>query len=144
LGVRLGEPADPAVQECYAQLLRALQSARIGQGVGQILRPQPAWADNPTAGNILVVAWGHPSTGFAWPIVNLAGHRSQCYVPWNSMPSVKGNWHLTDLLSPERWVRSSSELQQSGLYLDVAPHAAHLFLLHSDAEPLRESTSPRI
>ena len=65
--------------------------------------------------------------------MNLAPHRSQCYVPV-SVPELAGhNWTLRDLLGTETYERFGDDLAHQGLYLDVPGHGAQLFHF----EPLR-------
>src|SRR6266536_1475492 len=47
------EPAQPEIVAFYQQLLPSLKSAAVGRGKGEIVRPAPAWPDNPTAENFV-------------------------------------------------------------------------------------------
>ena len=60
-------------------------------------------------------------------VVNLAWHRSQCYVSLNVAGLAERDWMMRDHLSKESYERAGNDLAQQGLYLDVAPHGAQLF-----------------
>ena len=133
LGRRMPTPVNPVVHAMYARLLAALRTAGVGEGEGRVLQTQPAWADNPTWENLVVIRWGAPDPSFALVVVNLAKHRSQCRVSLDPLPAGPTGWELVDLLGVERWRRTSSELRSPGLFLDVVSHGAQLFLFQPDA-----------
>ena len=101
----------------------------MGRGAAELLRPAAAWNGNPTAENLIITQWQSRPGHFDLVVVNLAPHRSQCYVK----PTVEGlekqNWSMRDLLGTERYDKSGADMNRGGLYLDLAPHAAHLFQL---------------
>lgn len=121
------EPAVDEIQSMYSRLLQATQSGAVGQNDGRVLAPRPAWPDNPTWRNIIVVFWPGGSREFDVSVVNLAPHRSQCYVPLPVTNLQQNNWRLEDRLGVEVYERFGDDLAQQGLYLDVAEHAAQLF-----------------
>ncbi len=127
LARRMREPADPEITRFYQEMLGALPRSAVGAGEGILLRPRAAWADNPTAQNLLLVQWQARPPEFDLVVVNLAPHRSQCYAPLSLDGLAQRNWSLHDLLGAERYERFGHDLQTQGLYLDVAPHAAQLF-----------------
>lgn len=127
LGRRPIEVALPEVQAAYDKLLTTLKGTAVGQGLGQILAPRAAWEGNPTAQNFIVVQWQAKASAFDLVVVNLADHRSQCYVPLNIPELAEHHWTMTDLLGTERYERVGSDIAQQGLYLDLPPHGAQLF-----------------
>ncbi len=127
LGRRPVEAAQPEVQEAYKKLLTTLKQTAVGQGEGRLLPPRAAWDGNPTAQNFFVVQWQSKAPAFDLVVVNLAGNRSQCYVPLNVPELVEHHWTMTDLLGTERYERVGSDVVQQGLYLDLPPHGAQLF-----------------
>jgi hypothetical protein len=129
LGRRMALPADPAVEKLYADLLTALNHAGVGQGVGRVVSGAPAWPDNPTWENLLLIRWDGGAFPLVLIVVNMAGHRSQCRVVMDPLPSGPPVWDLMDLLGAERWRRADAELRSPGLFLDVAAHAAQVFVL---------------
>jgi hypothetical protein len=139
LGRRPVEAPQPDVQKMYDALLTTLSKTAVGHGQGEILSPREAWPGNPSAQNFIVVQWlAEPpenppltppwrGTEFDLVAVNLAPHRSQCYVPLKVPNLADYNWSMRDLLGTETYVRAGNDLQQQGLYLDCAAHAAQVF-----------------
>jgi len=125
---RAAEPVDHRIRDLYAEVLGALQQAGVGHGDGRLLRAQPAWADNPTSDNFVVIQWSDAHSPRALVVVNLADHRSQCRVSLEWAAPGTDSWQLVDLLSDERWTRSADDLRDRGLFLDVPAHAAQVFL----------------
>jgi hypothetical protein len=127
LGRRPETPADPDLATFYRDLLRALKAAITPSGRGEILMTDSAWPGNPSHETVLVIQWRARQDDFALAVVNLAPHRSQCYVTL-AVPNLSNrNWRMTDLLGHEEYQRFGDDLQSQGLYLDVAPNAAQLF-----------------
>jgi hypothetical protein len=124
---RFPEPVQLEVEHMYVRLLAGIAASAIGQGEADLLKPQPAWPENPTAQTLIVIQWQQEAREFDLVVVNLASHRSQCFVPLVVRDLSAHNWTMKDLLSSEQYVRDGEDLQRSGLYLDVAAHAAHLF-----------------
>jgi len=127
LGRRPGEPPQREISAFYESALTALRTTSVGDGQGLLLKPSPAWADNPTARNFVVVQWQAEPPDFDLVVVNLASHPSQCYVPLEIKGLVDCNWQMTNLLGPERFQRNGDDLARAGLYLDVPAHGAQLF-----------------
>ncbi|HEX5221047.1 MAG TPA: alpha-amylase family glycosyl hydrolase [Verrucomicrobiae bacterium] len=127
LGRRQIEAPQPEVQEAYEKLLTTLKRSAVGQGVGRILAPGAAWEGNPTSQNFIVVQWQSKAPRFDLVVVNLAPHRSQCYVPLDVPELAEHHWTMTDLLGTERYERVGSDIAEYGLYLDLPPHGAQVF-----------------
>ena len=129
LGRRAIEEAQPEVAICYRQILDVLQKTSVGRGKAELLRPSAAWDGNPTCENFIVVQWQESAGSFRFDlvVVNLASHRSQCYVRLHIDGLAEHRWQMTDLLGDEIHVRPGCSLQQRGLYLDLAAHGAQLF-----------------
>lgn len=127
LGRRPDEPVQTEIQTHYAGLLAALKQSAVGQGNGWLLAPRAAWEGNPTYQNFIVVLWPDGGREFYLVVVNLAPHRSQCYVSLEVPGLAERHWHMRDLLGVEHFERVGSDLAQAGLYLDVAAHGAQLF-----------------
>ncbi len=133
LGRRPVEPVQAEVQASYDNLLAALQKSFIGQGNAQIVPPRAAWEGNASHQNFITVLW--PGTGdqFDVVVVNLAPHRSQCYVALNIPGLAERHWTMRDLLGAETYERVGSDLAQHGLYLDVPAHGAQIFRVEPNA-----------
>jgi hypothetical protein len=130
---RASEAENREVQKIYEQLLSAIAGTAIGQGDAHLLKAQPAWTENPTAENFVIIQWqlavrsDTRGQGFDLVVVNFAPHRSQCIVVLNIEGLAKSKWQMQDLLGTERYLREGQELQDRGLYLDVPEHGAQLF-----------------
>ena len=120
------ELPDKNIFAFYERVFSALKKSSVGQGHGALLKPRPAWRDNPSYDNIVVVQWQSNLGAFDLVVVNLSATRSQCYVPLR-VECAAGAWRLTDLLGEEVHERSGPDLEAGGLYLDLEPHAAQLF-----------------
>ena len=101
LARRAAEAPQAEIRRLYEQLLGALPGTAVGQGEGELCRPRAAWADNPTAGNFVIVQWQRQAPQFDLVVVNLAAHRSQCYAPLTVGNLTAHNWSLKDLLGTE-------------------------------------------
>ncbi|PWU10467.1 MAG: alpha-amylase [Verrucomicrobia bacterium] len=123
----------PALAAPYEQLLTILAGTSVGRGKPTLLRPRPAWSDNPTAQNIILIQWQSKAQEFDLAVINLAAHQSQCYAPLNVSGSGEHDWTMEDLLGTEQYRRPGTELQRKGLYLDLVPHAAQLFQFRSSS-----------
>jgi len=129
LGRRPVEAPDAAVQKIYDTMLTSLVASAVGRGKGEILSPREAWPGNPTAQNFIVVLWAAQEPEFDLVAVNLAPHRSQCYVPLKIPNLADYNWSMRDLLGNEAYERFGVDLEAQGLYLDLPEHGAQLFHL---------------
>jgi hypothetical protein len=127
LGRRPYEVPQDAVWKTHQQFLTALQSTAVGKGNGQLLRPREAWAGNPSFSNFVAVQWQQRAPKFDLVVVNLASHRSQCYVPLTVAGLMEHNWTMKDVLGSEEYKRDGTDLQNQGLYLDLPPHGAQVF-----------------
>lgn len=128
LNRRTPEPPQPQITDLYERLLRTLRDSAVGHGQARLLRPRPAWPDNPTHQHFVLVQWQGRAAAFDLVVVNLAPHPSQCYAPVALGPSAVRDWLLADRLGDERHRRPGRELRERGLYLDLPPHGAQVLL----------------
>jgi hypothetical protein len=127
LARRAIEPVQPEIVAYYQQLLASLKSASVGRGKAEIVKPLPAWPDNSTAQNFVVVQWQSQPDCFDLAVINFAPHRSQCFVSLTVEGLGQRNWRMKDLLGSEEHQRFGDDLQKPGLYLDLPEHGAQLF-----------------
>ncbi|MCW5552637.1 MAG: alpha-amylase [Verrucomicrobiae bacterium] len=127
LGRLPAEATQPEVREMYDSILTALTRSAVGRGQGEVLTPREAWPGNGTAQNFVVVQWQAHPVEFDLVVVNLAPHRSQCYVSLKVPNLSTHNWSLRDLLGAEGYERFGNDLEGQGLYLDCPAHGAQLF-----------------
>ncbi len=124
---RIPEQIDIEIEKIYVRILAVLPKTAVGAGAGKLLKPRAAWPDNPTSQNFVIVQWQAEPPDFDLVVVNLAPHRSQCFVPLAIEDLPKHNWSLCDLLGSEEYVRDGEDLEKHGLYLDLPEHASQLF-----------------
>ena len=129
LACRAAESADERLGCFYERLLAALQQTAVGRGQGRLLPAQPAWPDNPTHRNFVLLQWQDEScaSAFDLAVIHLGATRGQCWAPLSAHGLAEADWRLTDLLGDEIHERRGAELSQRGLYLDLLPHGAQLF-----------------
>ena len=126
-GRRPAEPPAADIAAWYEAALTALRQTAVGRGLSRLIPTAPAWEDNPTWQNFVVVQWQGAGTDFDLVVVNLASDRSQCYARIEARGLAERNWRARDLLGNEVHERRGDDLQRQGLYLDVPAHAAQLF-----------------
>lgn len=127
LGRRPVEPVNTDLRQQYDRLLTTLTRSAVGCGQAKLLPPRAAWAGNPTGQNFVLVQWQAEPDRFELIVVNLAPHRSQCFVPVEVAGLSDHNWSMKDLLGTETYKRVGSDLARHGVYLDLPPHGAQLF-----------------
>jgi hypothetical protein len=127
LGRCIKEAPQRDIEAIYEQLLPVLAKNKVGEGEASLLRPTPAWLENPTAKNMIVIQWQHKPLSFHLVVVNLASHRSQCYVKLSIANLTASHWLMKDLLGTEKYERSGQEINERGLYLDLPAWGAQLF-----------------
>lgn len=127
LGRRPPGVNDAEIAALYERLFRTLQRTAVGTGKAVVLAAQPAWNDNRTSENIVVILWQGEAREFDLVVANLAPHQSQCYVPIPVAEIAQYNWELKDLLGTEIHQRRGDDLEVQGLYLDMPAHGAQLF-----------------
>jgi Alpha amylase, catalytic domain len=123
---RATESANPEIQKMYELLLATLKMTAAGRGQAELLRPVEAWQGNPTAQNIILVHWHSGNAEFNLVAVNLATHPSQAYAPIVVPDSTVQDWSMKDLLGGQEFLRSTADMREKGLYLDLPAHGAQL------------------
>jgi len=129
LGRGPDEPADEALRQFYARLLRAIEDADIHHGAWRLCECT-GWPDNASHQQLVAWCWLN-ATGRHLVVVNLAGAPAQARVGlgWDDLSGRP--WHLADALSDQTFTRDGDELADAGLYVALEPWAAH-FLRFSD------------
>jgi Alpha amylase, catalytic domain len=130
------EPVDADLQAFYRRLLAAVNQPLFHEGRWALCSCS-GWPDNQTSQNLLAWCW-------IWEqerclvLINLSDGRAQSRVrvPWNDIAGRL--WRLADALSVAVYERDGDEIQQQGLYVDLAPWAGHIFTVRSvTASPSR-------
>ncbi|MCI0356884.1 MAG: hypothetical protein L0211_00155, partial [Planctomycetaceae bacterium] len=124
LGRGPAEPTDVAVKDFYARLLTILQQPVLRGGTWQLLECTPGWEGNWTHDCCLVFAWQSAGDAPLVVAVNYAGHQSQCHVRLPLADLAGAQWRLQDQLSGTHHDWNGADLQDRGLFLDMAPWQA--------------------
>jgi glycosidase len=125
VGRRPVEAANAKLRAFYSRLIDVLGRPELHGGDFRLHLCHPAWADNPSCNDLIVFSWSSDQ-GRLLVAVNYAPHRSQGFVKFDFALKGKGVL-LVDQLSDARHERSSQELAERGLYLDMSPWGYHIF-----------------
>ena len=125
LGRRPDEPVDFEMAGFYQELLAALHANVFREGEWRLSECW-GWLDNLTCRNIVACSWTH-GTERRLIVVNLGGEQAQARVevPWDDLRG--GVWRLVDRPSGQSYERDGFDMRESGLYVDLPPHGAHIF-----------------
>src|SRR5215470_6828860 len=123
------EPVDQQLAQFYDRLLAVLRHLSVHQGNWQLLECVPAWDDNWTWDCFLAFAWHGPGAERLLATVNYAPNQSQCYVRLPFTDLGNSQWRLQDMLGTATYNRDGNDLRARGLYLDVLPWQASIFVL---------------
>jgi hypothetical protein len=123
------EPVDEKLREFYGRLLAVLRRSAVRIGNWQLLDCTSAWEGNWTHDCFLVFTWECSEEERLLVAVNYAPNQSQCRVRLPFADLVGSKWQLQDQLSTARYERSGDDLQGQGLFLDMAPWQACVFVL---------------
>ena len=121
------EPTCEVIHDFYARLLTILQQPVLRGGTWQLLECTPGWEGNPTHDCCLVFAWEGAGVAPLVVAVNYAGNQSQCHVRLPLAGLAGTMWRLQDQLSSARHDWNGADLQDRGLFLDLAPWQTCVF-----------------
>jgi len=123
------EPVDETLKSFYEQLLAVLRLPVVRNGQWHLLECAPGGEGKPTSDSFLIFAWQGKDDESLVVAVNYAPHPSQCHVRL-PFPRLAGkSWRLQDQLSPAGYQWNGDDLQGSGLFLDMAPWQAAVYIL---------------
>lgn len=127
LGRAPNEPIDAGLQQFYERLLTILRQPTWRDGRWQLLECVPAWDGNWTHDCFLVFAWIGPKDEPFLVAVNYASNQSQCHVrlPFANLGGKQ--WRLQDQLAAATYDWNGDDLQERGLFLDMAPWQTSVF-----------------
>jgi len=128
------EPVDENLRQFYDRLLEVLRHPTVRDGEWQLLESAPGWDGNWTSDCFVVFAWQGSLGEHMVVAVNYAPNQSQCHVrlPFGGLGGRK--WHLRDQLSPACYEWNGDDLQERGLFLDLAPWQACVFSVTERSE----------
>jgi hypothetical protein len=121
------EHPDPQIWNLYSRLLELIKSPILRGGSWQLLECLPAWQSNWTWDGFVAFAWTDDNEGRILAVVNYSPSQGQCYVqmPWENLSGK--HFRFADQLAETKYTRSGDDLDQFGLYLDMAAWEAHVF-----------------
>lgn len=131
------EPVDGKLGRFYDRLLTVLRQPVVRSGSWQLLECAPAWEGNWTWDCFIAFAWQDSGGERILVTVNYAPHQSQCYLRLPFPDLVGSRWRLEDLIGDAVYDREGNDLMKRGLYLDVPPWNASVFVLNNVAYPLK-------
>lgn len=124
------EPQRDELLRFYRDLLELLQEPSVHNGVWSLAEVRSAWSGNDSHHRVVAFTWSTDEGELRHiGIVNLAEDRSQGYVQLGFDSLTDRHVVLIDRLGDETYERDGGDLVSSGLYIDVAPWAHHLFEL---------------
>jgi len=123
------EPIDETLAPFYDRLFAVLRQPVVRDGQWQLLDCGPGWEGNGTHDCFLVFAWQEPGGQRLVVAVNYANNQSQCHVRLPFADLAGRKWRLQDQLHDAVYDWHGDDLQGRGLYLDMAPWQASVFLL---------------
>lgn len=158
------EVVDSEIAVFYQKLLPLLGALNLHHKRWHVLNGVPAWEGNWTADSFVCFAWecetsvtgnggggnggsgngagAKDSTGEHYLIVvNYAPHQSQCYLHPPFAGADQGTWQFKDSLSGAVYEREGANLAAQGLYLDMSPWQACIFVVKPTAKTDAKSGS---
>jgi hypothetical protein len=125
------EPRDPDVAAFYDRLLSTIRSGGFRDGAWSLIPPQPAWDGNPTWNDFVASAWHADGGADHVIVVNYSDHQAQCRLrlPFSGLATRR--WRLVDALGSEVYERDGGELNDPGLYIDLAAGHYNVFRLEA-------------
>jgi len=123
------EPIDTQLKQFYDRLLAVLRQPAVRDGQWQLLECAPGWDGNWTNDCFLVFAWRNTKGDCVLVAVNYAPNQSQCHVRLPFADLAGKHWRLQDQLANASYKWNGDDLQGHGLFLDLAPWQACVFLM---------------
>lgn len=124
------EPIDVRLQDFYRRLLAALRQPMFRDGTWQLLECTPGWEGNWTHDCLIAFGWRYENQT-AVVVVNYADNQSQAHVRLPFTDLAGRDWQLHDLLSGESFAWNGDDLTRGGLFVDLRPWQATVFVLGS-------------
>jgi Alpha amylase, catalytic domain len=124
LRIAANEPPDPVIAAFFEKILRITKEDVFHKGTWSLLPVTPE--GDGSYGNLVVFEWRWKKS---WKLIaaNLAGYASQGRVHFGDRPLPAKEYLFYDELHDVRYVRSSDELRNLGLFVRREGSDAHLF-----------------
>jgi len=129
LPVQLGrepvEPVNKSLFSFYDRLLRITKRTIFKTGQWRLLETHPAWQGDESYACILAWLWqdGEENVMVA---VNYSDHVATCRIRIN-VRDLPEDIQLVDLLHEQTYLRSTREIADTGLYIDLESYQSHIF-----------------
>jgi hypothetical protein len=125
------EPVNTEIAGFYERLLAVLRDPSVRDGQWRLLECTPAWEGNWTHDCFVAFSWQGPGDEIRLVAVNYSDHQSQCRlrIPFDNLHDRQ--WQLHDQLSTDVYARNGDELQACGLFLDLRPWQAAVYVLRT-------------
>ena len=127
LARRRDEAPDLNLQAFYHKLLTVIKQSGLSQDAWQLCECR-GWDDNGTYANLVAWCWSQGGKRYL-VVVNLAHNPSQArvHLPWHELAG--RTWRLVEVLSGDVFERDGSEMQSSGLFVDLPMWGFHFLRL---------------
>ncbi len=125
LGYLREETADRQVRRFYDRLVTATADTVLQEGDWTLLTAHPAWEEHDAFMGLLAWMW-QSGRSVRLVVVNYSARHAQGRLPLPLAGLAKGSISMEDLLNDAHYARDSQELLSPGLYISLAPWAAHL------------------
>ena len=129
LPVQLGrEPEESPIEyvyDFYDNLLKITNDDIFHKGFWFMRNPQPAGPGDETYKNMLVWSW-------RWldekrlVVINFSNVKSRCRIQLE-LGEYPSSFKLWDLLNKIEYVRSTKEVEEIGLFIELEPYSSHIF-----------------
>ena len=128
LGRRPDELPDSACKRFYDQLLAAIDAPLFRDGQWALC-PCLGWPDNLSCQKLGAWCWTRDNDR-CLVLVNLSSGNVQArvHVPWGDLTGKM--WRLSDALSQASYDRNGDEIQNQGLYVELAPWQGQILAFH--------------
>jgi hypothetical protein len=133
LGRRPEEPVDAACQVFYKKLLTAINSPTFREGKWALCNAS-GWPDNTSFEKLGAWSWTKGEDR-QLVIVNLSDSAVQArvHLPWDELRGK--TWRLSDALSEATYDREGDDINNNGLYVELAPWAGQILAFQATANP---------
>ena len=127
--MRPEEPIDAECQGFYKKLLAVIHAPVFRDGVWTLC-PCLGWPDNQSYQKLEAWCWTRDDDR-RLVVVNLSDGAVQArvHVPWDDLGGKV--WRLEDALSNSTYDRDGTEIQNEGLYVELAAWASQIFALRA-------------
>lgn len=130
LGRRPNENPDTDLYGFYNKLIIEAHHPVYSQGAWALRQVVRAWPENATNDHLIAYTWRLDDTR-RLIVVNYSEHQSQGRIPMHDFELGEHTWKLVDILDHNKvYHRDGGRLASDGLYVDLMPWSAHIFIIN--------------